>query len=249
VRAVLGRRGGDAELLKHVLKIEHDLSALRKRVEKRRFIELKDPAFVDASQEAISRKRTSLREDRLWILWQAAHNVARLQGGHAAAEIGTYRGGSAYFIASAFVHALGHDVPFDVVDTFEGLAPEDRTSEDGDFGSKRTFTDTSVESVREYLSRFPQVVVHKGDIAEVAPTLDRPSYSLVHVDVDLYEPALECLRYFGPKVPVGGVIVLDDYEALKCPGIRKAVDEYLAEAPSFQPWNPHTEQLVLIRLP
>lgn len=246
---MLSRRGSNADLLRHVQKIEHDVSALRKRIDKRRFIELKDPSFVDASQEAISRKRTSLREDRLWILWQAAHNVARLDGRHTAAEIGTYRGGSAYFIASAFVHALGHDVPFDVVDTFEGLAPEDRAAQDGDFGSKRTFTDTTFESVREYLARFEQLVVHKGDIAEVASTLAHPSYSLVHVDVDLYEPALECLRFFGPRVPIGGVIVLDDYEALKCPGIRKAADEYLVEEPRFQPWNPHTEQLVLIRLP
>jgi hypothetical protein len=90
--------------------------------------------------------------------------------------------------------------------------------------------------------------VHRGDVLDVAPTLGRESYAFVHVDVDLYEPAIFCLRHFAPRVPRGGVIVLDDYEALKCPGIRAAAEDYLAEDPGLQPWNPHTEQLVLVRV-
>jgi hypothetical protein len=242
----LGRSGDD--VLEKLGRIEQDVSALRKRVEKRRFIELNDVAFVDAAREVISRKRTSLREDRLWILWQAVHNVARLGGEDAAVEIGTYRGGSAHFIASAYVHALGHEVPLEVIDTFRGLTDASRSEADGHFGAKTTFAETSHQDVSRYLSHFERTEVHEGDIADVAPTLRHRSYGFVHIDVDLYEPAVLCLRHFAPLVPAGGVIVLDDYDALKCPGIRAAAEEYLLEDPGLQPWNPHTEQLVLVRL-
>jgi len=61
-----------------------------------------------------------------WAVIRA--NVASLDG-HAA-EIGTYRGGSAYFIAASFLQRLGYEVPMDVIDTFDtGLIDDDKISE------------------------------------------------------------------------------------------------------------------------
>ena len=72
---------------------------------------------------------------------------------------------------------------------------------------------------------------------------------LVHLDADLYESTKDCLAYFAPRIPPGGVIVLDDYDAPNCPGVRLAAEEFLAaDESSWQTWHPHTEQLVLIRI-
>ena len=88
------------------------------------------------------------------------HNVAPLD--LPAVEAGAFRGGSAFFMATAFLSELGHEVPIDVVDTFEGH-PEDRLSDADDPTHKAGyFGGTSYEEVRAYLSRFERVTGRKG---------------------------------------------------------------------------------------
>jgi hypothetical protein len=179
------------------------------------------------------------------MLWQCVGNVAPLEGG--AAEIGTYQGGSAYFIAASFAARLGHEVPLEVIDTFAGHPPGKLSGHDSPVHADETkFAATSYESVVEYLGAFEQVTVRQGDFSTIAPELPEQRYRLVHVDVDLYVPALECLNYFGPRLVQGGIVVLDDYGKPTCPGIRRAAEEYLA-AGGFQAWNALTRQLVLVK--
>lgn len=204
-----------------------------------------DEQFLVLADEVKSHGRTMLARKRLWTLWQCVGNVAPLEG--AAAEVGAYQGGSAYFIAASFAARLGGEVPLEVVDTFSGHPSDKLTDHDSPIHSDPTkFVSTSYESVVDYLSQFEQVTVHKGDFASVAPQLPDRSYRLVHVDVDLYLPTLECLRYFGPRLVRGGIVVLDDYGKPSCPGIRRAAEEYLAGG-GFQTWNPLTRQLVLVK--
>ena len=49
--------------------------------------------------------------------------------------------------------------------------------------------------------------------------------SLLHIDVDLYEPTKICIDNFFPHVVKGGVIILDDYGAF--PGANKAIEEFI----------------------
>jgi hypothetical protein len=142
---------------------------------------------------------------------------------------------------------MGTTVPFEVIDTFAGHPPDDPTGSDDPVHVAGLFGDTSFDEVREYLARFPQVTVHKGAFAHVAPTLRHPAYGFVHLDVDLYKPTLEGLDYFAERLEVGGVIVLDDYGAKKCPGVRQAAEEFLVGREQFQSWHAHTEQLVLVK--
>jgi predicted O-methyltransferase YrrM len=204
-----------------------------------------DEQFLALAREVRAHGRTMLAHKRLWILWQCIGNVAPLAG--SAAEVGTYQGGSAYFIAAAFAARLGHEVPFEVIDTFRGH-PEGKLSEHDSavHGDPAKFTETSYESVAEYLAGFERLTVHEGEFSAVAPGLPEQRYRLVHVDVDLYEPARECLRYFGARLVPGGIVVLDDYGAPACPGIRRAAEEYLA-GNGFQAWDPMTRQLVLVK--
>lgn len=187
-----------------------------------------------------------LGEDRLWILWQAARNTAGLDG--AAAEIGTYRGGSAAFLSRALAAAGAPGRTLHVIDTFAGH-PDDQLSQHDDDTHKGgdKFKATSYEDVRDFLSGDAGVVVHQGDFASVVGRLPDDVYSLVHIDVDIYEPARQCLEYFAPRLVPGGVIVLDDYAAPACPGIDRAAAEFLDGAPAFGAWHPHTEQLVLVK--
>jgi hypothetical protein len=247
--ALLRRRDtNDSAVVAKLAVIQKELTKLRREVSAKEDVrvEIPDREFLAASREVLGHGRTTLGRDRLWILWQAVRNVAPLEG--AAAEIGSFKGGSAYFIAAAFAAALGHEVPVEVIDTFEGHPQDKLSGTDAEpHHSGTIFTNTSYEDVRKYLSTFERVAVHQGEFSTVAPTLPDQRYSLVHVDVDIYESALDCLRYFGPRLVPGGVIVLDDWQSPTSAGIRRAAEEYLTEVDGFQSWNPHTKQLVLIK--
>jgi hypothetical protein len=84
-------------------------------------------------------------------------------------------------------------------------------------------------------------------VTEVVRAWPEREYGLVHLDVDLYQPTLDSLRYFGPRLAAGGVLIVDDFGSPTCPGIAEAVREYLGEAPGFQQWRMQAEQAVLIR--
>jgi O-methyltransferase len=204
----------------------------------------RDERFAAAVAEV--GKRTKLDEDRLWVLWQAARNAAVLE--LPILEAGSYRGGSAWFLACAVRERLGRELPLEAIDTFEGHPPEAITTSDHAYHEAGRFGDVSYERVRQYLSGFALATVHRGEFSTVAPRLPHPLYGLAHLDMDLYRPTREALTFCGARMPAGAIVVVDDYGSPKCPGIQLAVDEFLAAEPGFQCWHPHTEQAVLVRV-
>lgn len=57
-------------------------------------------------------------------------------------------------------------------------------------------------------------------------------FSLVHFDVDLYAPTLAVLEQVWTRVPVGGVLIFDEYGIADWPGESQAVDEFLQHHPT-----------------
>jgi hypothetical protein len=202
------------------------------------------PAFFEIADPIVQTERTLLGYNRLYVFWQAIRNVARVPG--AVAEIGSYRGGSAYFLARAFEHVTGAEVPMHVFDTFEGH-PANAITGDDPFHEAGQFGGTSYEDVKTYLSPFRQLQIHKGDVSATLPGVPDSAYRFVHIDTDLYQPTLVCLEYFVPRLSAGGIIVVDDYASGKCPGVAKAVLEFLERDSRFQVWDLRTEQLMLVK--
>jgi len=202
------------------------------------------PEFFAVADRAVSAGRTLLGYDRLYVFWQAIRNLSAVPGD--AVEVGTYRGGSAYFIADSLrAHAIS-DIRFHVFDTFEGHPPGAVTDLDPGH-SPGHFAETSFEEVRDYLSPFSNIELHRGDVLQTLPDLPDAKYRLVHLDTDLYLPTKTCLEYFEARLSPGGVVVLDDYSARRCEGVHDAVDEYMARSNAFQAWDLRTEQLMLVR--
>lgn len=71
----------------------------------------------------------------------------------------------------------------------------------------------------------------KGDVSITIPEyIDKNpqlKISLLNIDVDLYRPTSDCLKYFYDRVVKGGVIMLDDYNGF--PGATKAIDEFFSD--------------------
>lgn len=53
----------------------------------------------------------------------------------------------------------------------------------------------------------------------------------MHIDVDLYQPTLDSLAFFYPRLISGGICFFDEYGLLSCLGARAAVDEFLRDKP------------------
>jgi len=131
-----------------------------------------------------------------------------------------------------------------LVDSFEGLselgAADLRAAHAAD-GSvtmvqpprNRTNFAAPFELVRDAMAEFPGASLHKGWIPEVLAELPEAPWSFVHVDVDLYQPTLACLKYFFPRLVQGGVIVCDDYGSPAFPGARRAWLEFCGDTLAF----------------
>jgi len=88
-----------------------------------------------------------------------------------------------------------------------------------------------LEEIQELLDKqslSKNVELIKGDIlVTLKKYLEKNPHlkiSLLHIDVDLYEPVKEILEQLYDRVTTGGIIILDDYGAFA--GTNKAVDDF-----------------------
>ena len=77
-----------------------------------------------------------------------------------------------------------------------------------------------------------RITLVKGLFRETLQHHPQRPIAFLHLDVDLYESYLECLRALWPKMAPGGIVAFDEYELTRAwPGARRAVDEFLDGLP------------------
>jgi O-methyltransferase len=178
-----------------------------------------NPSFADLLCKL--RPYTLLSEDRLGLLYQFALQTRSVAGD--VAEVGVYKGGTAFLIASALKET---DKQLHLFDTFSGLPETDPVA---DLHRHGDFSDTCLADVRQLLKPFPGCRFYPGLFPETVPAgWEEKSFSFVHIDVDIYQSALDCCTFFFPRLSPGGCIVFDDYGFVSCPGIRRALDEFFS---------------------
>ncbi len=160
---------------------------------------------------------------RFYTFW---FQIERLKRDHiegAFAEVGVYKGETAKLL-----HQMDPTRALYLFDTFDGFAERDLQFENpGD--AKRSlidFADTSLDSVTQYIEGNKNVQYFPGYFPETAIGLTDVKYAMAHLDADLYQPTLQGLRYFYPRLVGGGVIVVHDYHH-NWEGVRRAVDEFM----------------------
>jgi hypothetical protein len=142
------------------------------------------------------------------------------------AELGVYRGNTAALIAT-MARRMGTTAW--LLDTFEGFNPDDLSGVDAN--QKMQFTDTSLDAVRALVGE-QNVRYVKGYFPDSAAGMpERLSFSLVHIDCDLYAPMLQALDYFYDRMLPGGYLIIHDYASLAWQGAEQAVDEFFADKP------------------
>lgn len=194
-----------------------------------------NPFFVDLLRKV--RPHTLLSDDRLGLLYQFALQARAIPGD--VAEVGVYKGGTAFLIASALTNSAKS---LHLFDTFHGLPETDPVT---DLHCQGDFSDTCLEGVHHLLAPFPDCRLYPGLFPETVPSgWEEKRFAFVHVDVDIYQSALDCCAFFFPRLAPGGSMLFDDFGFVSCPGIRRAVNEYFASDPGRVIYLPTGQAMV-----
>ncbi|MEG5053894.1 MULTISPECIES: TylF/MycF/NovP-related O-methyltransferase [unclassified Microcoleus] len=174
-------------------------------------------------------------------------------------ELGVFRGQSLMTFAN-FLEArnIGDRTKkvwgFDNFKGFTGLRPEDGPNYDqsqkveGGFSPEQYYNELldvlDIFDGDRFVGWKKRVELIVGNVTETIPEFVTKNpglrISLLHFDIDLYEPTKIGLDYLYPLVVPGGVIIFDEYGILEWSGESKAVEEYFknqkVELKKFE-WN------------
>jgi len=143
------------------------------------------------------------------------------------AELGVYRGDFAEKINKAFP-----DRKIYLFDTFEGFNEKDVEIETSFKHSKKQhdFSKTNEEIVLKKMKFRDNCIIRKGYFPETANGIE-DKFVFVSIDVDLYNPIYNGLKYFYPRLVKGGYIFVHDYNDNQnlYVGTRAAVKKYCEE--------------------
>ena len=147
----------------------------------------------------------------------------------AVAECGVFRGDSAKYLNMFF-----SDRKLYLCDTYEGFDIDDLQDEkennrgsfqESRFLDKFFFAGTSVELVMSKMPNKKQIVIKKGYFPSTMLNVDE-QFAFVNLDMDLYIPMLEGLKYFWSKMSPGGCILLHDYFSKDFERVQDAVRDF-----------------------
>jgi hypothetical protein len=161
-------------------------------------------------------------------------------------ELGVFKGAS-FFTWSMLMEIF---VPFDRsrkvfgFDSFEGLTQFSAVDGNTDDASRKVVggykctakeleTLTALHNADNMIPGTKRSNLIVGNIQDTLPKFleENPGLkiSLLHFDVDLYEPTKYGLEQLFPLVTTGGVVCFDEYGLIPWQGETKAVDEYFAK--------------------
>jgi O-methyltransferase len=179
--------------------------------------------------------------ERAYMLISLARYARHLPGDFA--ECGVYRGGSALWLCRS-LQETGKTLY--LFDSFEGLSKAhpllDTFYREGQLAA-------SLASVKERLNAFQHITEFRaGWLPDTFRGLENKQYAFAHIDLDLYQPTLDCCAYFYPRLTSGGILLFDEYGWPAAHGEKAAVDEYFADKPE-RPIALITGQALVLKAP
>ncbi len=148
-------------------------------------------------------------------LWAAA---AALSVEGAFVECGVNAG----FFSSAALRYLGWNAfhkRFYLVDTFNGPVTSQYSLEEITLGRRDAVERskaagayvTDMDAIRRRYEGWNGVVIIKGAVPEILPSVDADRVAFLHLDMNCAFPECEALKFFWERISDGGIVLLDDY--------------------------------------
>jgi tetratricopeptide (TPR) repeat protein len=122
-------------------------------------------------------------------------------------------------------------------DSFEGLS-EPHAEHDQAFWKKGQYA-CALEQVRRNVKsdERPRLKLVKGFFEKSlrsAEALLPEQFCYARIDCDIYQPALECLQYLGPRLVDGAIVVFDDWPHVRGFGEQLALERWLPTVPHLK---------------
>lgn len=197
-----------------------------------------------------------------WPLFAGVYSISRFLAiaklverslsvpGHVA-EVGSWRGANLLFMAKLLrILEPNSNRQVHAFDAFQGL--QTFSAEDGPAAAERGAYKGSLDELNDFIGLYEledDVVIHDGLVEDTLPRFLEQraelSFSLVYIDVDLYQPTRLALSRFHDRLSLGGMFVLDEWNIAKFPGETVAVREFLQDYPTHY----RMEHVALTRQP
>lgn len=159
-----------------------------------------------------------LKAREIWLSKFAENALENHYNGNVA-EAGVYRGEFAKLINRYFNNRTCY-----LFDTFEGFSEKDLIYENPNI--KNNHLNNTSENLVLSKMPYPELcIIKKGYFPDTAVDID-DDFCFVNLDMDLYKPTLEGLRFFYPKMVEGGIILIHDFYSEAYPNIKKAVYDF-----------------------
>lgn len=186
---------------------------------------LADPLYQEAYAVAADRTIMS-EENRINLFLLLRFYLGNIPFGHIV-EFGSYRGGSAIFLAYV-AKKLYPGMKVFAMDTFEGMPKTDKNIDVHDEGN---FADTDVESLQKRIDELQlyNLVLVKGlfETTSVKALNQAGLISLAHIDCDIASAVKYSYEVVKPHMVEGGYIVFDDATVSSCIGATEIVEDFL----------------------
>ena len=169
---------------------------------------------------------------RYYSLFQLADHSIKTNKNFDFVECGCFTGHSTWAL-SKILDDNNFDKKFHIFDSFEGFSE----LKNQDINLKGQLTPNKIKKqsdvfisnkdfLEKNLSDFNFTNIYKGWIPDRFSEIKSSQFQFLHLDLSLYQPTIDALNFFYPKMIPGGIIVMNSYNMTQFPGEKKAVDEY-----------------------
>ena len=199
----------------------------------------------DALNFAVARSMQN--RDSLYNLWLAGSYCAANNLEGAFVECGVWRGASMQLLAHNLIHNDDQDRELYLFDTYQGMTPPsdaDVRIKDSRPADELGWQIQDLPNEIAYLAGVPafatledvksgfenidisnnRIHLIVGDVLTTIPKYAPEKICILRIDTDWFESTKYSLEHLYPRLTVGGVLILDDYDYWS--GARRAVNEY-----------------------
>jgi hypothetical protein len=159
--------------------------------------------------------------ERYYVLWHYSKLMSFLPGDFL--ECGVYNG------STANIMALNCKTKLHLIDSWEGLSElglhDNPIYEDTNFGWEHYKFHYDLKQTKQNLKKYDNIEYYKGWIPEVL-NLD-VKISLLHLDLDLYQPTKDSLEYFWDSIVDGGMIICDSHSQVATGALKATKDFFI----------------------
>jgi len=172
-------------------------------------------------------------DSRVSFLEEYARSVEKCKLEGAVAECGVYRGHFVHYINKLLskhtLYLFDTFCGFDAKDIEEELSFSSEKTQKNIYECAQPLLINGNEKIALRRCEKPQnVIIRKGYVPDTFNGLEDERFVFVSLDLDLYRPTLEALRWFSKRMVRGGVICCHDYYH-SAYNINKAITEFEKE--------------------